>query len=239
MLVEVCANGLQSAINAQSAGADRIELCTALGVGGVTPSYGLIQWVKEKLNIPVHVLVRPRSGHFTFTETEFEVMMADIEFCKEIGVEGIVSGVLHANHSLDIERTQKLVEQARPLHFTFHRAFDWIKNPKTAIGQLEGMGVHAILTSGQHATAQEGLENLKEWQDSTSITLMAGGGIHSENALKFKEAGLKAIHLSGTSFTNTVSIQGKIPMNSIKHLAEYKVAVTNEELVRTIIESVK
>ena len=96
MLVEVCVNSLQSAINAQQAGADRIELCSELGMGGITPSYGLIRMVREALTIPIHVLVRPRGGHFTYSETEFEVMLEDVRQCLALGVDGIVSGILHA-----------------------------------------------------------------------------------------------------------------------------------------------
>src|SRR5690606_17195590 len=110
MLVEVCANSLDSAWNAQRAGADRIELCSELGVGGITPSFGLIKMVKQQLDIPVHVLIRPRSGHFMYSDMEFEVMKADILACRELGVNGIVSGVLLKDFSVDEERTQELVK---------------------------------------------------------------------------------------------------------------------------------
>ena len=239
MLVEVCANSLQSALNAQAAGAERVELCSELGVGGVTPSHGLIKLVKEKLSIPVHVLIRPRSAHFTYSETEFEVMKADVEFCKDFGVDGIVSGVLRADFSLDVEKTKTLVTLTKPLHFTFHRAFDWVANPFEALRQLEELGVDTVLTSGQSPSAEEGIEDLRSWQSNTKMTLMAGGGVSAGNAHRFKEAGLKAIHLSGTAFRNEVSIAGKIPMNSEKHLEEKQVAETNEALVRQVIGAVK
>ena len=239
MLVEVCANSLQSALNAQAAGAERVELCSELGVGGVTPSHGLIKLVKEKLSIPVHVLIRPRSAHFTYSETEFEVMKADVEFCKDLGVDGIVSGVLRADFSLDVEQTKTLVTLAKPLHFTFHRAFDWVANPFEALRQLEELGVDTVLTSGQSPSAEEGIEDIRSWQSHTRMTLMAGGGVNVSNAHRFKEAGLKAIHLSGTAFRNEVSIAGKIPMNSEKNLEEKQVAETNEALVRQVIGAVK
>ena len=137
MLVEVCANSLESARNAERAGADRIELCSELGVGGITPSVGLIQLVKKELTIPVHVLIRPRGGHFTYSDAEFEVMQADILACKALGVQGIVSGVLTEDFAVDVERMKVLVELAKPLHFTFHRAFDWVAEPLEAIKQLE------------------------------------------------------------------------------------------------------
>ena len=239
MLIEVCANGLQSALNAQKAGADRIELCAELGVGGLTPSYGQLQLVRERLSIPIHVLIRPRSGHFTYSDEEFEVMLANIDHCRKIGIDGIVSGVLTKGHTLDIERTKQLVERSGPMHFCFHRAFDWVKNPIETLQSLEEMGVSTILSSGHKNKALEGLEQLQHWQGKTKITFMAGGGIRPENAKAFKDSGLRAIHLSGTEFTNSVSIVGKIPMNSNNHLIEHHVAVTKVDVIRQTIQSFK
>lgn len=240
MLVEVCANSLESALNAENAGADRVELCVELGLGGITPSYGLITLVKKRLRIPVHVLVRPRSGHFTYSDTEFEVMLNDINFCKEIGVDGIVSGVLNADATLDAERTKQIIELSRPLHFTFHRAFDWIVDSKEALKQLESLGVDSILTSGKHISAEAGITTLKELNaKANSATIMAGAGINANNVHLFKEIGLKAVHLSGTTFKNELSINQKISMNSIKHLQEHQVAVTNQDKIRQTVQSVK
>lgn len=240
MLVEVCANSLQSALNAEAGGADCIELCSELGVGGITPSYGLIKLVKEKVQIPVHVLVRPRSSHFSYSETEFEVMKADIEFCKEVGVEGIVSGILHEDFLVDEERTKVLVDLAKPLKFVFHRAFDWVLNPEEALNRLEAIGVDTVLTSGQESSAVAGLDRLRAWQASTkNMTIMAGGGINNENVELFKEADLRALHLSGTTADHTLDLKGKIPMNSEKHLNEERVAVTNTEIICQIVQVVK
>src|SRR5690606_10189706 len=109
MIVEVCANSLESAINAQKAGADRIELCVELGVGGLTPSYGLLKRIKEYVSIPINVLIRPRSGDFTYSDLEFNIMRTDIELCKNLGFNGIVSGVLLRDLTLDVKRTKELV----------------------------------------------------------------------------------------------------------------------------------
>lgn len=239
MLVEVCANSLESALNAQKAGADRIELCSELGVGGITPSMGLIQLVRKRLTIPVHVLIRPRSGHFTYSDVEFEVMKADIVACMELGVDGVVSGVLLKDFSVDVERTRQLVELAQPMHFTFHRAFDWVQDPIASLAELERMGVDTILTSGGHPSAEKGLEQLEKWQKGTSMTIMAGGGVSPSNAVGFKKIGLRAVHCSGTSFGNQLDVAGKIPMNSAKHLAEDRVATTHVEMVRSIVQAVK
>ena len=239
MLVEVCANSLESALNAEKAGADRIELCSELGVGGVTPSVGLITLVKKELNIPVHVLIRPRGGHFTYSDAEFEVMKADILACKELGVEGIVSGILMDDFSVYMERTQALVDLAKPMHFTFHRAFDWVAEPLEAIKQLEDLGVQTILTSGGETSAEKGVNHLDAWQKQTSLTIMAGGGVSPKNASKFKDIGLRAIHCSGTSFGNRLNLEGKISMNSTKHLVEDEVAVSSVETLALIVEAVK
>lgn len=239
MLVEVCANSLESAWNAQRAGANRIELCSELGVGGITPSFGLIKMVKQQLDIPVHVLVRPRSGHFTYSDMEFEVMKTDIVACMELGVDGVVSGVLLKDFSVDEERTQELVKLANPMHFTFHRAFDWVLDPVDALKQLERMGIGTVLTSGGQTSAEKGLENLEKWQKETSMTIMPGGGVSPSNAFKFKNSGLRALHCSGTSFRNPLDVKGKITMNSSRHLVEDRVAVTNEDVVRHIVQAVK
>ncbi|MCK0160759.1 copper homeostasis protein CutC [Allomuricauda sp. F6463D] len=239
MLVEVCANSLESALNAQKAGADRIELCSELGVGGITPSAGLIELVKKELDIPIHVLIRPRSGHFTYSDMEFEVMKADVLVCKALGVDGIVSGVLMDDFSIDIERTKILVELAHSMHFTFHRAFDWVAHPLESINKLEDMGVQTILSSGGEPSAELGIQHLELWQQNSSMTIMAGGGISPSNASKFKTIGLKAIHCSGTSFGNSIELNGKISMNSTKHLVEGEVAVSGLNILETIVAAVK
>lgn len=240
MLIEVCANSLESALNAQEAGADRIELCSELGVGGITPSHGLIEMAKERLNIPIHVLIRPRSGHFTYSEWEFEIMKRDIAFCIKIGVDGIVSGILHSDFTMDFERTKQLVEVSRSLKFTFHRAFDWIPNPLETLGQLEDLGIASVLSSGQQTSAEKGLDLLTKLNAiSKKCVVMAGGGVNMKNIEKFKKTELKAIHLSGTSFGNIINMNNKITMNSELHLKENQVAVTNTETIRQIVRSVK
>ena len=121
MIFEVCASSFESAKNAQIAGAQRIELCSELGVGGITPSYGLITKVMEELSILNCVLIRPRSGDFTYSDEEFDIMLRDIKFCKELDCEGVVTGVLHKDGEIDIERTKRLMEAAGSMDFIYHR----------------------------------------------------------------------------------------------------------------------
>lgn len=201
MKLEICANSYQSAKNAQAAGAHRIELCQELSVGGLTPTYGLLKYVIENLEIPVFVLIRPRSGNFVYSDAEFEIMKNDIQLCKELGCKGIVSGVLNLDKTIDLERTKELVKLSKPLTFTFHRAFDEVANPKEALAQLIDLGIERILTSGQASSAELGLPLLKELNEMAGerIILLAGAGVSSENASKFKEAHLKEIHASASS----------------------------------------
>ena len=148
MILEICANSYQSAVNAEIASAHRIELCSEISVGGITPSLGLLKKVLQSLTIPVHVLIRPRSGNFTYSDKEFEIMKENIRLCKDLGCAGIVSGVLHEDNSIDLKRTKELIELSKPMSFTFHRAFDIVSKPKEALLQLIALGVHRLLTSG-------------------------------------------------------------------------------------------
>lgn len=223
MLLEICANSYQSALNAESAGAHRIELCSELSVGGLTPSHGLITKVISELNIKTFVLIRPRSGNFNYTNTEFEVMKRDIEFCKHIGCHGIVSGVLHNDLTLDIERTKELIEVSNPLPFTFHRAFDLVSDPINTLNQLIDIGVQRILTSGQQSNAIEGIELLTtlNHQAKDQITILAGSGIKAENAKHFKDIGLNEIHASASkiiSNNSSNSFDEVLTVSSIEHI---------------------
>ena len=240
MTVEVCANSLQSALNAQKAGADRLEICSELGVGGITPSRGLLEKIKEHISIPVHVLIRPRSGDFSYSESDFEVMLTDIDACLKMGFEGIVSGVLDPDFRLDIKRTKKLREAASGMQFTFHRAFDWVEDPLKSLEELESIGVDNILTSGQSRTAVEGTQLLKTLlQKAEHCTIIPAAGIGPANAIVFQEMGFSVIHLSGISISSTLKRAPKIPMNTPGLLTEDKIAISDPELLGFVINTVK
>ncbi len=240
MIVEVCANSLQSALNAEVAGADRIELCSELGVGGITPSFGLLKKVKESVQLPVHVLIRPRSGDFMYSEMEFEIMKENILLCREMGFEGIVTGVLHADCTIDTQRTVELRQLAGDMTFTFHRAFDWVKDPNVALEKLEAMGVQYILTSGQKSSALEGIPILKELHKrSSECKIMPGGGISEGNIDEFVELGFEAIHLSGTIFHRSLPEIPSVPMNSAAFLREEFIAISDPDRIKAIVKRVK
>tara|TARA_R110002051_G_scaffold66515_1_gene120413 strand:+ start:11959 stop:12681 length:723 start_codon:yes stop_codon:yes gene_type:complete len=240
MIVEVCANSLESALVAERAGADRIELCSELAVGGLTPSYGLLKAVKEQLSIPVHVLIRPRSGDFTYSNDELNIMLSDIELCVELGFDGIVSGTLLRDFSLDVNRTEKLKAAAGKLKFTFHRAFDWIRNPFEALTQLEAMSVDYILSSGQYKSALLGIEFLSELKSkSKKVQIMPGSGVNASNVTIFKSKGFNSVHLSGTTMIKTLPEKPLISMNSENFLSDDYVAVTQLENIKAVVAKVK
>ena len=180
---EICAVNIQSAIAAQNAGAHRIELCSALDVGGLTPSPGLIRAAVRQLHIPVNVLIRPREGDFTYSEQEFEVMLDDIRFCREEGVNGVVVGALDHLMELDAEKMLAMKVVAGDMEIVCHRAFDYTLDPEQALESLVKWGYKRVLSSGQKATALEGRFLLQKLvlQAGERITVMPGAGISAEN----------------------------------------------------------
>jgi copper homeostasis protein len=239
MLLEICTNSYESAVNAEKAGAQRIEVCSELAVGGITPSYGLLKKVMTDLAIPVHVLIRPRSGDFTYSRSEFEIMKANIELCKELGCAGIVSGVLLQDQTIDQERTAALIALAKPMNFTFHRGFDWTPDPIEAILQLAVLGVDRVLTSGQETSAEKGIILLQELQEivENELTIMPGGGINPSNVYLFKESGFTEIHCSATSIRQSIN-NPKISMNSGNLFNDTRIATSNKEKIRQILERI-
>ncbi len=201
MKVEICANSFESAGAAEQGGADRIELCTQLAVGGLTPSYSLLEKVVNTIQLPIHVLIRPRKGNFVYSPSELNTMIDSILLAKKMGCQGVVSGVLTKNDDLDIVATKQLIEAAKGMDFTFHRAFDCVNDPQKTLQELIDLKITRILSSGQKPTAKEGLKNLVSWNDSFGhiIEIMPGSGVNPINVLSFKEAGFSSIHLSATS----------------------------------------
>ncbi len=203
MKLEICVDSMESAIIAQEAGADRIELCSCLDCGGLTPSLGAITSAKNLLTIPIHVLIRPRIGDFCYSDLEFQQMLRDVRLAKDTKTEGVVFGILTPEGNVDIFRTGLLIEAARPLRVTFHRAFDFCADPLQAMEELISLGVDRILTSGQKNTAIEGSALLKELiqQADNRIIIMPGAGINSQNLLELiKETQAKEVHLSASKF---------------------------------------
>lgn len=197
--LEICAFDLASALIAQQAGADRIEFCAGPGEGGTTPSAGAIRTAREHLRIPLYPIIRPRGGDFLYSDEEFRSMIRDVEYCKQVGCNGVVFGILQADGSVDKARCARLVEMAYPLGVTFHRAFDWSANPFEAMETIIGIGCERILTSGQRPTAQEGADLLDELvrEADDRIVIMPGSGVRSGNIVLLAEkTGASEFHTS-------------------------------------------
>lgn len=181
--LEICAQSLTSALAAQAGGADRIELCSALEVGGLTPSYATLIETRKQLSIEICVLIRPRAGDFFYSDLEFDLMKKDILFCKQQGVEGIVVGVLNQNRTLDLKKMAILAQLAYPMDIICHRAFDQTPDPFEALSQLQNLGFQRILTSGQSQNAVDGKEILRGLVEAANgkIEIMPGAGVNPNN----------------------------------------------------------
>lgn len=221
MILEVCCNSIDSAVTAQKAGAHRIEFCTGLALGGISPSYGLLKEYAAQISLPTRILIRPRGGDFSYTKAELNSMITDIECCASLGFEGVVSGVLHTNNSLDFHNTQQLVSAANGMKFTFHRAFDWVTNPRETLLQLSDMGVDSLLSSGGASKAIEGISLLQTLKAmNTAVTIMPGSGIRAQNAAAFKQSGFEAIHMSGIAPEQVLDHTPQPSMNSPQLLSD-------------------
>ena len=187
--IEIACFNLESAVIAQKAGADRVELCADMSVGGITPTIEIIQQVREHLTIDLYVMIRPRGGNFVYSEAEFEQMKSEIETIKKLDVNGFVFGILKDDNTINIEQNKVLVELAKPLPCTFHRAFDEVSNYEKALGDVISCGFSTILTSGTFPNVIEGKEVLKQLvnQANNRIEIMPGGGLRSTNVSEINE----------------------------------------------------
>lgn len=184
VLLEIAANSFQSCVAAQEGGADRIELFENLPEGGCTPSYGMLSLVKERINIPVYVMIRPRGGDFIYTDDELEIMRRDIEMCKQLRFPGIVFGILDTQGNVDVARCKDLLSASGDMKVTFHRAFDRAKDLHESMRQLISLGFERVLTSGGEANVEKGKDVIKKLQREygKDIVIMPGCGVTSANA---------------------------------------------------------
>ncbi|ELQ5994512.1 copper homeostasis protein CutC [Cronobacter dublinensis] len=196
-LLEICCYSLACAVTAQEAGADRIELCSAVNEGGLTPSAGVLKGARAQLTLPVHPIVRPRGGDFCYRADEFATMLDDIAFIRELGFAGLVTGVLNEDGEVDIARMRKIMRAADGMAVTFHRAFDMCASPLKALEELTDLGVARILTSGQQATAEKGISLITELKrQSRAPIIMVGAGVRLSNLDLFLAHGIDELHSS-------------------------------------------
>jgi copper homeostasis protein len=206
ILVEACVDSVESALAAERGGAGRVELCANLAEGGTTPSAATIAICRARLAIPIRVLIRPRGGDFHYSELELEVMHRDIQLAKELGAHGVAIGVLRRNATVDVERTAMLIEAARPLGVTFHRAFDVTRDAERALEDVIGAGADRVLTSGQAATAADGAALIGRLvrHVGDAMVIVAAGGINGENAARLvADTKVREVHLRGASLVHS------------------------------------
>lgn len=199
VILEVCVESVESAIAADRGGADRIELCSDLLEGGVTPSAGLISIVRSKVSLDLFVLIRPRAADFCYSDEEFQAMEQDVLTAKQLGANGVVLGILNQDGQVDSARTRHMVEIARPLKVTFHRAFDVSSDLSKSLEDVIEAGVDRVLTSGGAQNAEQGARVLHQLnrQAGNRVVVMAGGGLSEKNVRRvIAESGVREVHAS-------------------------------------------
>ena len=215
--VEICAQSLTSALIAQEGGADRIELCTALEVGGLTPSFATITEARRLLKIKICILIRPRAGNFCYSDLEYDLIKKDIIFCKEQGIDGVVVGCLKPNQEYDLVRMAELEKLARPMQIVSHRAFDQTPDGFKAMEQLIELGYDRILTSGQKGSVEEGKMMLKALVEQAKgrISIMPGNGVTAENIADILTvSGAEDIHFTAKNLVISQQNAGGFNMKS-------------------------
>lgn len=200
MKLEICCYSIEDVLIAQQNGADRIEFCAGRSDGGLTASYGdLYQLSQLLLPIPIHPIIRPRGGDFCYSQYEINTMINDIKLLRDLNFTGVVFGCLHTDGHIDLKNMTKLIHAADGLSITFHRAFDVCINPLLSLQQINDLGINRLLTSGQQATAVDGIQLISQLtQNSTSTIIMPGCGLRSSNIQQFKQLGLTEFHSSAS-----------------------------------------
>lgn len=230
MVLEICVDSVESAIASQAGGAQRIELCSDLNEGGITPSEGLIQGVRKQVSIDVFVMVRPRGGDSFYTPYEFDVMKADVARMKDLKVDGIVVGLLDREGHVDVQRTGELVQLAHPMQVTFHRAFDMSANLDESLQRVIETGAHRILTSGGVQTVSQGSDRVSQLIDAAKgrIRIMVGGGIRQENIRKI------ALRTKATEFHCSLRIRTQSPV-TFRNQSMKLGSFANDEFARYVV----
>lgn len=215
--LEIACFNLESALIAQENGADRVELCAGIEVGGTTPNFEIVKQAREKLSIDLYVMIRPRGGNFVYSDEEFQLMQADIVALKQLNVDGFVFGILKEDQTINYEQNKVLVDLAKPLPCTFHRAFDEIINSFQALEQLIDCGFKTILTSGQAQNVMEGINRLTELvtKANNRITIMPGGGLRSTN-IKTIQQNTKAVFYHSSAITDGSETANAIEIQTLK-----------------------
>ncbi|MDO4293040.1 MAG: copper homeostasis protein CutC [Eubacteriales bacterium] len=237
-LLECCVDSVKSARCAKEGGADRLELCANLVIGGTTPSLALYEQIRESMDIRIHALIRPRFGDFLYDSDEADVICREISAFRKAGADGVVIGSLNPDGSLNPEQLKRFLDCAGQMSVTLHRAFDMCRDPFEALEQAKALGIDTILTSGQAASCLEGMELLQKLEAAagTDIALLAGAGIN-EAAVRtlLAHTGLTRFHMSGKTVLNS-RMQYRNPAVSmgLPGLSEYEIWQTDSQAVRSV-----
>ena len=239
MQIEIVVYNIESSLRAQQGGADRIELCDNPGEGGTTPSYGTIENVRQNVSMDVYVMIRPRGGDFHYSNYEFHAMKRDIAQCQKISVDGIVFGILNPDGTIDKKRCKELIDKARPLKVTCHRAFDMTRDPFEALEDCIEAGFDRILTAGQQAQALKGADLIGELikRANGRIAIMPGSGVNENTVAEIvSKSKAKEIHFSATAFRES---EMKFKNQQIAGMgsdegAEFKLRTVDPERIKNI-----
>ncbi len=243
-LVEICANSAASALEAQRGGAGRVELCAGIPEGGTTPSYGEIEMARQRIDILLNVIIRPRSGDFLYSEDELQIMKRDIQIARELGADGVVFGCLTADGLIDLEACRELVAAAEGLSLTFHRAFDVCREPLVALEQIIELGFDRILTSGCEPSAPMGKELLRELVQRAGdrIIIMPGCGVNASNVEQLKSyTGAREFHLSARHRVESKMEyrNQRVSMGGEVKIEEFSNEITSAQIVAQVVDIVK
>lgn len=243
VLIEVCVDSVASAMAAERGGAQRVELCSDLLEGGITPSLGLLEAVRSSVSLAVHAMIRPRGGDFFYSDEEFEIMRRDIEIVKSAGADGVVLGVLGPSGHVDVDRTRQLVEVARPMSVTFHRAFDVSADLLESFEHVCNTGADRLLTSGGEPTSLQGVEVISRLVKCSRgrVQVMAGGGISPKNVIHIlSRTSVSEIHVAlGTPLPGSTSHGNPRVFLGKGHGREYHRTQVLEESVRELKHAIE
>lgn len=239
-VLEACVDSVKSAIEAEKGGAQRVELCSNLIIGGTSPGAALFRQVRKYTDLKIRVLLRPRFGDFCYDYYEHEMMKEDVEMYRDLGADGIVTGILKPNGDLDVERMRGLIEIAGDTDVALHRAFDVCRNPQEVLEQSVELGIKTILTSGQKNSAWEGRDLLKELveQSAGRIEILAGAGISPETIEKLVPyTGASSYHMSGkVTLDSTMEFRREGVSMGFPGFSEYEIWQTDAENIRRAVE---